>query len=437
MKCIIMRSAAAAAAAAVTVVSTRRCATCSGTSGSGGKVGPKSWVMLGVDNALVDVYARRSKREILRAGLDIGDEVAGLPQAEKRAIYNKLVGNNGAGDLKMPGGSTLNTARIMSGRFGRLGLPTCFIGVAVDDDDGAFLVREANEAGVNWLLPLYPKQGGACTGRCLVVVDEESRDRTLVTIRGPSHVPSRASLDAPGVADAIRDSEVVVSQHVVRVGISNQPPKIHRTLTERLPTTTPLRHHSTPLPCPSQYAAAFVLSTPERAEAVDALAHAATEGQGLFALNLSSARLMRSSQEVVAEVGKLLPFTSLLFCNLNELEAFCAARHRLTGRRQREAATDIAGRLAPGGLLVVTAGSAATHVYSEAKNIELAVPVEPALAHEVVDTNGAGDSFVAGWLTCRHLMDLKPGEMGLRDVEACVQLGHEAASKTVRMKGCR
>lgn len=195
-------------------------------------------------------------------------------------------------------------------------------------------------------------------------------------------------------------------------------------------------HHATPSSHPFQYAAAFVLSTPERAEAVDALARAAAEAEGLFALNLSSARLMRSSEKVVAEVGKLLPLTSLLFCNEGELEAFCAARHRLTGQSQRESAAEIAGRLAPGGLLVVTAGSATTRVYSEAQDIELAVPVEPALAHEVVDTNGAGDSFVAGWLACRHLAGLRPGEMGPRDVGACVQLGHAAASSTVRMVGC-
>jgi len=127
-----------------------------------------------------------------------------------------------------------------------------------------------------------------------------------------------------------------------------------------------------------------------------------------------------------------MPFCDFLFGNETEARAFAEAEGWATADVAEIAAKAAALPRAPGiaqpRVVVFTQGADATVVATggEAASVEtFEVPAVP--KSEIVDTNGAGDAFVGGFLA-----QLARG----LPVAECVRAGHYAAGVVIRRSGC-
>lgn len=93
-----------------------------------------------------------------------------------------------------------------------------------------------------------------------------------------------------------------------------------------------------------------------------------------------------------------------------EVALKAAALPKVNGKRER--------------MVIITQGSKATMVAYKGKVQEFAVPPVP--AEEIVDLNGAGDSFVGGFLA-KFVQD--------KSLEEAVAAGHYCAGVTIRTSG--
>jgi len=124
----------------------------------------------------------------------------------------------------------------------------------------------------------------------------------------------------------------------------------------------------------------------------------------------------------------LMPYVDFLFANENEARAFAKSEGWET-----EDVEEIALRVSKypkengsrGRTVVFTQGSDPTVVASNGKIASFPVTLIP--ADKLVDTNGAGDAFVGGFLS-----QLVAG----KDVAECVRAGHYAGGVIVQHGGC-
>jgi adenosine kinase len=80
-------------------------------------------------------------------------------------------------------------------------------------------------------------------------------------------------------------------------------------------------------------------------------------------------------------------------------------------------------------IIVVTDGSNPVHFYRVNKTgIETeSVKVPKVKKEEIIDTTGAGDSFVAGFLY---------GLIEGKDIKECIELGCDISAKVIKVLGC-
>lgn len=170
------------------------------------------------------------------------------------------------------------------------------------------------------------------------------------------------------------------------------------------------------------YSAGFFLTVCPQAM-VEVGQHAAAEGK-LYCTNLSAPFLCSVFKDAMLSV---LPYADIVFGNESEAAAFAEA-NGFKGASSEETALRIAALPKASGtrprLVIFTQGSSATVVAKEGKVLRFPVPRIP--AEEIVDLNGAGDSFVGGFLA-------KWAEG--KTLEECVAAGHWAAGVIIRTSG--
>ncbi|XP_070220804.1 adenosine kinase isoform X1 [Bos mutus] len=171
------------------------------------------------------------------------------------------------------------------------------------------------------------------------------------------------------------------------------------------------------------YIAGFFLTVSP--ESVLKVAHHASENNRIFTLNLSAPFISQFYKE---SLMKVMPFVDILFGN--EMEAATFAREqgfetedikeiarktqalpKVNSKRQR--------------IVIFTQGREDTILATESEVTAFAVLDQDQT--EIVDTNGAGDAFVGGFLS--QLVSDKP-------LTECVRAGHYAASVIIRRTGC-
>jgi adenosine kinase len=126
------------------------------------------------------------------------------------------------------------------------------------------------------------------------------------------------------------------------------------------------------------------------------------------------------------QLATALPYADFLFGNEGEAAAF-SKKHSL-GDDLKEVALAAAAMPKKDAsrprTVVFTQGSQSTIVACDGKVTEYAVA--PLAKELLVDTNGAGDAFVGGFLS--QLVNGK-------DMEACVKAGHWAATYIIQQSG--
>ena len=326
--------------------------------------------LLGMGNPLLDISANVPEEVLTKYEVQAGNAV--LAEEKHLPVYADLVENHQPVQY-IAGGATLNSIRVAqwmvqeankSGYFGCVG----------NDEYGSTMEKCASEDGVK---VMFQKTTEEPTGTCAVLVVES--ERSLIANLAAANTFTKDHLEAEEPAAFIESADIY-------------------------------------------YIASFFLTV-----SVDSILkigeHSASAGK-TFCMNLSAPFLIQFFKEQMAAA---LPYTDFVFAN--ESEAMTYGKEQGWGEDVGEVALKLAAMPKASGTrsrtVVFTQGSEATLV---ATNGELLTfPVEPLPREQLVDTNGAGDAFVGGFLS-----QLMKGA----DIATCVQAGHYAARVIIQRSGC-
>lgn len=154
------------------------------------------------------------------------------------------------------------------------------------------------------------------------------------------------------------------------------------------------------------------------------IANHAVENNKIFAMNLSAPFLI---QFFADQLAATLPYTDFVFGNESEAAAYGQAKGLGTDLQtialKLSASTKASGTRPR--VVVFTQGSAGTIVASLGK--VTVYPVDALPRELLVDTNGAGDAFVGGFLS-QLVLD--------RPLADAVRAGHFAARTIIQRSGC-
>ena len=170
------------------------------------------------------------------------------------------------------------------------------------------------------------------------------------------------------------------------------------------------------------YSAGFHLTVCPKA--MEKLGQHCSESNKAFCMNLSAPFLMQVFKDPLMSI---IPYCDYVFSNETEAAEFGAVHG--WGSDLDEIARKLAqlpkASGARGRTVVFTQGSKATIVFSQGTLTKFDVPTVP--NSDIVDTNGAGDAFVGGFLAQLSLGN---------SLERCVNAGHWAAQTIIRHSGC-
>ena len=151
----------------------------------------KSFQIVGVGNAMVDVLSRAEEAFLTEAGIEKG--VMQLIDMDRAVdLYGRI------GPAKeISGGSAANTIAGIAHLGGR----TAYVGKVKDDQLGAIFAHDLRAIGASYETTLAPKVSDAETGRCIVVVTPDG-ERSMSTYLGWSEHLGPDDIDPDLMADA-------------------------------------------------------------------------------------------------------------------------------------------------------------------------------------------------------------------------------------------
>jgi len=334
-------------------------------------------LLVACGNPTVDITCEVSNEELQKLQLTPGSEAAGFDDAAKARIVDFATGKH---DTELTaGGSALNTVRAAAVSSG-LSLRTAFIGATGQDANAEILRTSMKRAGV---LPLLQVEPLLATGMCASLVEPGSRDRALAAVRGAAGALKPEWLAQNDVAAILNEAALV-------------------------------------------YVESFLLTTQPRISFVErACSHCHKQGIP-FAINLSSAGILPKVKQPLLQI---LCKCRFVFGNTGELRVLASMQgwQCETAFDKEAAAQHLASLLDTNGIAVVTAGAESTTIAHQGGSVK-SCDVEHVPACEVVDTNGAGDAFVGGFLAKFLTRDAS--------MEECAASGHRVAAAVLRRRGC-
>jgi len=151
----------------------------------------KSFQIVGIGNAMVDVLSRAEDVFLTEAGIEKG--VMQLIDMDRAVdLYGRI------GPAKeISGGSAANTIAGIAHLGGR----TAYVGKVKDDQLGAIFAHDLRAIGASYETTLAPKVSDAETGRCIVVVTPDG-ERSMSTYLGWSEHLGPDDIDPDLMADA-------------------------------------------------------------------------------------------------------------------------------------------------------------------------------------------------------------------------------------------
>ena len=311
------------------------------------------------------------RRRARRYGLKLNNAILANP--EHLPLYPELV--EAYPVEYIAGGATQNTIRVaqwMSGQdnFG------AYIGSIGNDEYGKKLHAAATRDGVT---PFYYVAEGVPTGTCAVLVHD--KERSLVANLAAAEKYAKAHYESEEIQRVVRGADIL-------------------------------------------YSAGFFLT--HASETMVAMGKLAAEAGKVYCMNLSAPFLCAFFKE---QMHAVLPYTDFVFGNESEAAAFAEA-NGFAGAPVAEVALRISKLPKASGararIVIITQGADATVVAQD--GAVRTVPV-PALAPEaIVDSNGAGDAFVGGFLAY-----FAKGA----SIDDAVRAGHWAAGHVLGQSGCK
>jgi len=326
-------------------------------------------ILFGMGNPLLDISAVVPSKFLEE--FDMKPNNAILAEEKHTPMYDRLV--NEFEVEYIAGGATQNSLRVAQWLLKTPHLCT-FMG-AVGSDDAATKLRESAEKHgvcVRYQVASVP------TGKCAVLLT--GNDRSLCAYLGAANEFKASHFD-----------------------VDNNWSYVERA-----------RYY---------YISGFFLTVSP--ESIQKVAKFACENNRHFMMNLSAPFI---SQFFTDRLDAALPYVDILFGNETEAEAF-ATSHDFGTKDISEIAKKIVALPKENSkrprVVVFTQGCGNVIVATE--NSVNEYPVEKLEQKDIVDTNGAGDAFVGGFLS-----QLVTG----KEIEKCVKCGVWAATKVIQQSGC-
>jgi len=299
-------------------------------------------ILLGYGNPLLDISVQATEEYLNKYGLEADNAI--LAEEKHKPMYKEMAETFPDVEF-VPGGATLNALRVAQWLLQVPGATT-FFGCIAHDEFGDILTKAAQTAGVNVRFQYTDKEP---TGTCAVVCT--NKHRSLVANLAAANCFTENHLDNPANWAAVEAAKFI-------------------------------------------YFAGFPLTVCPSAM-LRMAAHAA-ENNKIVLMNMSAPFLCSFFKEPML---KVLPYVDYLFGNEAESAEFAKA-NELGTTDIKEIARKIAdwekvNKSRPR-TVIITQGSDPSVVVTEGKLKEY--PVTPISEADIVDTNGAGDAFVGGFL---------------------------------------
>lgn len=326
-------------------------------------------VLMGMGNPLLDISANVGQD--LMDKYDVKPDTQILAEEKHQPLYEELIKNY---DVQyIAGGATQNSMRVAQWMLKDKKNMTAFMGCVGADDYGKQLEDCAKSDGV---LVHYMKDESTPTGTCAALILGGERALVANLAAANNFKPCHLETDkAKEIVDAAK----------------------------------------------FYYCAGFFLTV--SVESLVQVADKAVAADQVFALNLSAPFIVDFFGDQLATA---LEYADFLFGNESEAAAY--GKKNGLGEDLKEVALKVAASPKKNSkrprTVIFTQGSKSTLVACDGKVTEYAV--EPLAADKLVDTNGAGDAFVGGFLS-----QLVLG----KDTEECVKAGHWAAKQIIQVSG--
>lgn len=327
-------------------------------------------ILLGYGNPLLDISVQTSTDYLEKYDLKADNAI--LAEEKHLPMYREMAQMDNVEYI--PGGATLNSIRIAQWILGEPNA-TSFFGCISNDDFGKKLTDATKGAGVNVRFQINK---AVSTGTCAVVCTDKNRS-LVANLAAANHFTK----------DHLDDEEnwkVVEQAKYIYFG--------------GYPLTV----------CP---------------EAMEIIAKHACDKNKVVLMNMSAPFLCEFFQEPML---KMLPYVDYWFGNESEALAF-SKKNNLGTEDIKQIALAIANMAKENKnrlrTVIITQGSDPSVVVCDGKIQEF--PVIPIKPEDIVDTNGAGDAFVGGFLA-----SMVQG----KNLADCMAKANEVANKVLHYPGC-
>lgn len=327
-------------------------------------------LLIGFGNPLLDIAATVSNELLIKYNLKRNDAI--LAREEHKTLYKDIREQFSA--KYTAGGSVQNSLRVCQWILQKPKIATIF-GSVGKDNYAKILERKAIEDGLN---VRYQYIDNAPTGTCVVLITGDSRS-LLAYLAAASHF-TLEHLQKPENRQVMQNAEYF-------------------------------------------YMSGFFL-TVSPLSAMEVARHAHKQN-GTFMMNLSAPFV---SQQFKEPLMSAMPYVGVLFGNKEEAETL-AREHKWHTNDVEEIGQRIASLPNEDHkrerIVVITQSSQPVLLF-QGNSIE-DFPVQKLAPEQIVDTNGAGDAFVGGFLA--QYIIKKP-------LDVCVRCGIWAAAQIIQQSGC-
>jgi len=330
-------------------------------------------ILFAYGNPLLDLMATVDEEFLKKYDLKANDAI--LADDKHKTMFEDMEKNF---DVEyIPGGATQNAIRVAQWLLPSSPNATTFTGCIAKDKFGDKLEEKTRAVGVN---TIYQYHGSEPTGTSAVLVTDNGKNRSLVAYLAAANCFSKDHID--------KEENWALVEKAGFYYISAFP------LTVSPPTIQKIGEH-------------------------------AAKNNKPFMLNLSAPFLCQFFKDPMMEV---FPCVDILFGNESEAATF-AEQQNFGTTDIKEIALKAAAlpkkNEARKRMVIFTQGSDPTIVAYDGKITEY--PVIKVSDENLIDTNGAGDAFVGGFLA-QYIQE--------KDVAECVRCANYAANVIIQRSGC-
>lgn len=324
--------------------------------------------VLGICNPLLDISAEVPEELLNKYELKLNNAI--LAETKHMKLYEELIANYNV--QYIAGGATQNSIRVC--QWMSKPNSTAYMGAVGCDEYANKLENCAKSDGVR---VHYMKNPDVPTGTCAVLVNKQ--ERSLV-----------ANLAAANTFK-IEHLETEIAKELI------ERAKIY-------------------------YMSGFFLTV--SVESIIKIGKHAIDNYKTVCINLSAPFIPQFFGD---QLSAVIPYSDFIFGN--ETECLTYGESMKFGNNIEEIMLKLCSLPKSSGTrcrtVIITQGASKTLVARE--GIVTSYPVEPLAKELIVDTNGAGDAFVGGFLA--RLMENKP-------ISECIRSGHFAARTIIQFSGC-